>query len=190
VSRARRIKPSTVEGRTRQAELGKIISNPRTPKDERAAALEELDRIAPVEGSGSLIQNEDSKPTPADNLALCARVEAARKSAAVFQSSDMLLSSAEIQAVSEMDLPAASSRWYVAIQSQWPEVGFERTMQRGWLLQWRMDTLKGTISEPFADYWKRCHDSFVASSAFMERFKVASPTEQAVLVAEKFGLTK
>jgi hypothetical protein len=54
MSRARRIKPSTLEGRKRQAELGKIISNPRTNKADRAAALEELDRIAPVEGSGSL----------------------------------------------------------------------------------------------------------------------------------------
>lgn len=90
MSRARRIKPSTVEGRKRQAELGKTISNPRTPKAERQAALEELDRIAPVEGSGSLTENGSSleirepKPTTADNLALVARVEATRKTAPVF----------------------------------------------------------------------------------------------------------
>jgi len=196
VSRARRIKPSTVEGRKRQAELGKIISNPRTPKAERQAALEELDRIAPIEGSaspvvsGSLLQDEDSKPTTADNLALCARVEAARKTAEVFRTSEMLLSTADIQTVSEMELPAASSAWYGAIQSQWPETGFERTMQRTWLLRWRIETLKGTISESFADYWKRRHESFVAESSFIERYKGAGAVEQVALVAEKFGLTK
>src|SRR5215510_10936455 len=48
VSRARRIKPSTLEGRKRQADLGRIISNPRTSKADRVAALEQLDRIAPI----------------------------------------------------------------------------------------------------------------------------------------------
>ena len=92
MSRARRIKPSTAAGRKRQAELGKIISNPRTPKAERAAALEELDRLAPFEGSGSLTDSGSSleirepRPTTSDNLALVARVEAARKTVPVFPS--------------------------------------------------------------------------------------------------------
>jgi hypothetical protein len=196
MSRARRIKPSTVEGRKRQAELGKIISNPRTPKAERQSALEELDRIAPVAGSGSFSESGSSleirepKPTTSDNLALVARVEAARKTASVSLSSEMLLTAADIEAVRGMDLPAVSSAWYALIQSHWPETGFERIMQRGWLLNWRIATLKGTVTESFADYWKRCQERLNAESAFMERFKVASPTEQAQLVAEKYGLTK
>jgi hypothetical protein len=104
--------------------------------------------------------------------------------------SEMLLRAADIDAVRSMDLRAARSEWYKVIQSQWPEKGFERIMQRGWLVNWRIATLDGDVSEPFADYWKRCHESFVVCCAFMERFKVASPTEQAVLVAEKYGLTK
>jgi hypothetical protein len=89
MSRARRIKPSTAEGRKRQAELGKIISNPRTPKAERSAALEELDRIAPVEGSGSpaptgsSLQIREPKPTTRDLLALCDRAKAPLKTTGV-----------------------------------------------------------------------------------------------------------
>jgi hypothetical protein len=61
MSRVRRVKPSTVAGRKRQAELGQIISSPRTSKNDRAAALEELNLLAPV--IGSPIENEDSFPT-------------------------------------------------------------------------------------------------------------------------------
>ena len=61
MSRVRRTKPSTLAGRKRQAELGQIISSPRTPKEERAAALEELNLLAPIVGTP--IEIEDSFPT-------------------------------------------------------------------------------------------------------------------------------
>jgi hypothetical protein len=69
VSRVRRVKPSTVAGRKRQAELGQIISSPRTSKEDHAAALEELNLLAPVIGSspdGSLSENEDTFPNSAN----------------------------------------------------------------------------------------------------------------------------
>jgi len=102
----------------------------------------------------------------------------------------MLLSAADIDAVERMELREANSVWYDVVQRQWPETGYERIMQRAWLLNWRIATLKGTIREPFTDYFKRCSDLFIAEAAFMERYKIASPTEQAALLAEKFGLTK
>jgi hypothetical protein len=79
MSKGRRIKPSTVEGRRRKTELGEIISSPRTSKAEREAAIRELDILAPVEGSGTPTKNEDSKPLTKDLLALCGRVEARRE---------------------------------------------------------------------------------------------------------------
>jgi hypothetical protein len=100
----------------------------------------------------------------------------------------MLLSATDIQAVSEMELSKASFEWYSVIQSQWPETGFERIMQRAWLLRWRIDTLNGTISEPFAEYWKRCQERFAAETAFDDRYKAANPDEQAALLSERFGL--
>jgi hypothetical protein len=56
MSRGRRIKPSTVEGRRRKAELGKIIANTRTSKAEREAALRELEALAPL-ASGQDLQD-------------------------------------------------------------------------------------------------------------------------------------
>ena len=50
--------------------------------------------------------------------------------------------------------------------------------------------LRGTASEPFVNYWKRCHESFVAESAFLEQYKAANEAERSALLAEKFGLTK
>jgi hypothetical protein len=65
--RDRRVKPSTLAGRKRQAELGQIISSPRTSKEDRAAALEELNLLAPVIDSlcqkGTTSENEDSFPS-------------------------------------------------------------------------------------------------------------------------------
>ena len=75
-----------------------------------------------------------AKPTTPDNLALCARVEVARKTGTVSRSSEMLLSTADIDAVVRMELPAANNAWYDIVQSQWPQVGYERTMQRAWPL--------------------------------------------------------
>jgi hypothetical protein len=68
MSRVRRVKPSTVGGRKRQAELGQIISSSRTSKEERAAALEELNLLAPIVGTslsdnGTPSHNEDSFPS-------------------------------------------------------------------------------------------------------------------------------
>jgi hypothetical protein len=58
-------------------------------------------------------------------------------------------------------------------------------------VNWRRDTLKGTVSESFGDYFKRCQASFVAEQAFLEKYyKVANETERAALLAEKYGLTK
>ncbi|SRR6266550_1851240 len=78
MSKGRRIKPSTKEGRRRKIELGQIIASPRTSKAEREAAIRELDILAPVEGSGTPIKNEDSRPLTRDLLALCDRVETRR----------------------------------------------------------------------------------------------------------------
>jgi hypothetical protein len=67
VSRVRRVKPSTVAGRKRQAELGQLISNPRTSKEDRAAALEELNLLAPIVGTPSEFEDffpTDSNPNP------------------------------------------------------------------------------------------------------------------------------
>jgi hypothetical protein len=64
VSRVRRVKPSTVAGRKRQAELGQIISSPRTSKEDRAAALEELNLLAPIVGTP--IEIEDAFPNSAN----------------------------------------------------------------------------------------------------------------------------
>jgi hypothetical protein len=79
MSKGRRKKPSTIEGRRRAVELGKIISSPRTIKADRQAALRELDTIAPLPG-GSPVVPMEPKPSNADLQDLCTRVEAARKS--------------------------------------------------------------------------------------------------------------
>ena len=124
MSRGRRIKPSTVEGRRRQAELGQIISSPRTSKSEREAALEELNTLAPIAGSGSLLADEDSKPSKRDLDALVERAEARRagEESILLPSPPALLSAADIRAVSGMDLRSATAEWYRLVQSQWPEV--------------------------------------------------------------------
>lgn len=85
MSRGRRIKPRTREGRKRAAELGRIISSPRTLKADREAALRELDSIAPV--LGSLSGTEDSKPTREDLERLIERVEAKQASGSLSGSS-------------------------------------------------------------------------------------------------------
>ena len=51
--RVRRIKPRTREGRKRAAELSRILHSSRTSKADKAAALRELDAIAPFKGCGS-----------------------------------------------------------------------------------------------------------------------------------------
>ena len=78
--RVRRIKPRTVAGRQRQAELNRIISNARSTKAERSAALDELNALAPIAGSlsqdGSSSSIEDSrKPARADLDAWYERIE-------------------------------------------------------------------------------------------------------------------
>ena len=75
----------------------------------------------------------------------------------------------------------------------WLEKGSEYIVQRRWFVNWRRGVLKDKSSEQFADYFNRHKDEldeFVAHCAFMERYKVASPTEQAAQIAEKFGLMK
>jgi hypothetical protein len=88
MSKGRRRKPRTREGRKRAAELGRIIASPRSPKAEREAALRELDTLAPLEGSTSsesiLSELPPAKPTNADLLALADRVEAKRESGSSF----------------------------------------------------------------------------------------------------------
>jgi len=78
MSRARRLKPSTREGRKRQAELGRVISNPRTLKTDREAALRELDALAPLENFGSPSLTPPARPTKDWKEALIDRVEARR----------------------------------------------------------------------------------------------------------------
>jgi len=79
MSRARRIKPSTREGRKRQAELGRVISNPRTLKTDREAATRELDALAPLENFGSPSLTPPAPPTQDWKEALIDRVEARRE---------------------------------------------------------------------------------------------------------------
>jgi hypothetical protein len=78
MSKGRRQMPSTTEGRRRKSELGQIISNPKTSKADRAAALAELDRIAPFP-SKEPFDFEDTKPTREDLEDLIDRVEVARE---------------------------------------------------------------------------------------------------------------
>jgi|HubBroStandDraft_2_1064218.scaffolds.fasta_scaffold27805_1 hypothetical protein len=86
MSTGRRKKPSTVEGRRRTVELGKIISSPRTCKADRLEALRELDMIAPLPGGTTappqsiLSELPPTKPSNADLQDLCTRVETGRKS--------------------------------------------------------------------------------------------------------------
>jgi len=70
--RARRVKPSTVAGRKRAAELGRVIASPRTSKSDRAAALAELNQIAPLatraETAEESILSEKGTPASASML--------------------------------------------------------------------------------------------------------------------------
>jgi hypothetical protein len=81
MSRVRRVKPSTREGRRRAAELQHIIRRARSSKAEREEARKELDVIAPVEGSGFVwnpIGAMGPKPDTVALLSLCDRVDAKR----------------------------------------------------------------------------------------------------------------
>jgi len=175
------LEPSTAQGRQEYRSLRKELRDAGSKK-RRQELIAKLDSLYGRGDSepGTPIPLPPAKPGNKDLQDLVDRVKS--------RPSEMLLSATDIQTVSDMELPAASSEWYAVIQSQWPETGFERIMQRGWLLNWRIATLKGTVSEPFADYWKRCQERFDAESAFNERYKAANPTEQAALLAEKFGL--
>src|SRR5438552_16780162 len=104
------LEPSTIQGRQEYRSLRKELRDAGSKKrrQELTAKLDSLyGRGGSELGFGSPVQGEDSKPTTADNLALCARVEAARKTAAVSRSSGMLLSATDIQAVSDMELSKA-----------------------------------------------------------------------------------
>jgi len=175
------LEPSTAQGRQEYRSLRKELRDAGSKK-RRQELIAKLDSLYGRGDSepGTPIPLPPAKPGNKDLQDLVDRVKS--------RPSEMLLSATDIQTVSDMELPAASSEWYAVIQSQWPETGFERIMQRGWLLNWRIATLKGTVSEPFADYWKRCQERFDAESAFNERYKAANPTEQAAMVAEKYGL--
>jgi hypothetical protein len=100
LSRGRRFKPRTREGRKRAAELGRIISSPRTLKADREAALRELDSIAPV--LGSLSRTEGPKPTGEDLERLIERVQAKQASGSSLPngspSGKSILSAEEIRA--------------------------------------------------------------------------------------------
>ena len=81
MSRVRRVKPSTREGRRRAAELQYIIRRARSSKAEREEARKELNAIAPVEGSGFVgvpIGAMGPKPDTVALLSLCDRVDAKR----------------------------------------------------------------------------------------------------------------
>jgi len=84
-SKPKRQRPKTKLDRARLCQINTLLNNSRTPDAQRAELEAERDLLAPVVPFpiGSLLGNEDSKPTTADNLALCARVEVARKTAAV-----------------------------------------------------------------------------------------------------------
>jgi hypothetical protein len=183
------LEPSTIQGRQEYRKLRKDLRNAGSKKRQQELTAE-LDSLygrgdsepGTLEKKSILSKTPPAKPSNKDLQDLVDRVKA--------RPGEMLLSATDIQTVSAMDRSDVTSEWYKLAQSHWPEVGFERMMQRGWLINWRRDTLKGTVSESFADYFKRCQDIFVAEQAFMERYKVASPAEQAALIDERFHLTK
>jgi len=196
--RIKRHKPSTDAERKRAAELRKLIRDSRTSRadreryrlelDEVSPPLNPADLVAPKILSGSPARNEDSKPLTRDLLALCDRVEARRAGEeSILLPSPPALSAADIQTVREMDLKEASAEWYRLVQSQWPEKGFERIAQRTWLLRWRMDTLKGTVSESFADYVKPIQLRFEADMEFSARFAVASPEQRDTMLDKRLA---
>jgi hypothetical protein len=192
MSRIKRMRPSTEEDRKLASDLRRIIASSRSSKAEKEAAARELDTVAPPRPKGAFgspAKNEDSKPLTRDLLALCDRVEARRAGdeSILLPSPPALLSATDIQTVREMDLKEASAEWYRLVQSQWPEKGFERIAQRTWLLRWRMDTLKGTVTESFADYVKPIQLRFEADMEFSARFAVASPEQRDTMLDERLA---
>jgi len=99
----------------------------------------------------------------------------------------MLLSAADIQDVVQMNLDEASSEWYRAIQKPWPTTGYERIMQRTSLLNWRLGVLRGTITEPFAEYWKTQQATFERAMEFSASFATASPEQRDEMLGERLG---
>jgi len=76
--------PSDREGRDEYRELRRELKLSRTSKARRAEIEARLDEISPTGGTKEpSLEKREPKPTTADNLALCARVEAARKTAEV-----------------------------------------------------------------------------------------------------------
>ena len=163
------LEPSTIQGRQEYRSLRKELRDAGSKKrrQELTAKLDSLYGRGDSE-PGTPKPLPPVKPSNKDLQDLVARVKS--------RPSEMLLSATDIQTVSEMEYSAVRSEWYKVIQTQWPETGFERLMQRGWLLNWRLATLKGTISESFGDYFKRCQERFAAEGG------------ELALLAEKYGL--
>ncbi len=130
------LEPSTIQGRQEYRSLRKELRDAGSKK-RRQELTAKLDSLYGCGGSelGTPKPLPPAKPSNKDLQDLVDRVKS--------RPSAMLLSATDIQTVSEMELSKASSEWYAVIQSQWPETGFERIMQRGWLLNWRIATLKG-----------------------------------------------
>src|SRR5438552_2296958 len=121
------LEPSTIQGRQEYRSLRKELRDAGSKK-RRQEVTAKLDSLYGRAGSepGTSIPLPPAKPGNKDLQDLVDRVKS--------RPSEMLLSATDIQTVSEMELSKASSEWYGLIQSPWPEVGFERNMQRGWLL--------------------------------------------------------
>lgn len=181
--RIKRKRPSTEEDRKRAAELRGTIASSRTSKAEKEAAEAEYEVLCPpVIGSPSASSLE-KQSILSDRSPFSSGVQVDRQTGA-------LLSAAEIQDASRLDLKTASTEWLRLHQKQWSEVNLKCTVQRSALLQWRIDTLKGTETKSFADYWKPLEARFEEDMAFSARFKAASPEERNKMLDERYGITK
>ena len=189
--RGRRIKPRTREGRLLAAELGRIISNGRTPKANREAALRELDLLAPLEGSGSPL-TPGSSAGESILLAAGVPVPAAPKPPAAAQTEKypLCLTPDEISKVAAMPPAAARAAWFRLVRSQWPESGYGHYAQRVGLLHWRFEPIvRGVRAATFDEYFQLDREAHLADEAFALEYQAADPEGKKRLVCEHFHLS-
>jgi hypothetical protein len=181
------VRPTGEAARKEFDQLRRELKNPRT-QARRLEIETRLDAMAPnPEYQGTPSAGPPAQPPKDWKEALVDRVEAAPESGSLLPSPPALLSAAEIQAVSGLDLRTASTEWLRLHQSQWSEVGLKRTVQRAALLRWRIDTLKGTVNESFADYWKPLEARFEKDMEFSVRYTAAEPKQRGEMLDERLG---
>jgi hypothetical protein len=172
MSKGRRIKPSTVEGRRRKTELGEIISNPRTPKSEREAAIRELNILAPFKGSGSPsadTTNEDGSISDRSPVSPNVNPEGAEKD------------------FDTLDLDEVRRERHRLIQLQWSESNCRSLRQRCDVLDFRREVLLGRTTLPRSE-WQASRDAVHRSNdEFAALYTRSSPEEQERLQAARYG---